>query len=182
MEDNSDEMVEATPTDLANSNDEQTPALPLDLTDTCNVEDFLNKGSTPPPMVEATPEIIITQTPENQPPPRYPLLRQRLNNKIPQIVTPEEPVLVPQTLFQSLQKIRKNHCKCLLNNWHRELKLSNRYIKYKLHRLEAAIEAELMAGQETPELLASMFMILVTNHVAENCSLTTLSKCICKPD
>ncbi len=40
----------------------------------------------------------------------------------------------------------------------RELKHNIRWTKYKLARMEAAIETELMAGQETPELLASMLI------------------------
>ena len=158
MENNFDDMVEATPADLATPKTEQSPALPLDLTDPGNVDDFLNRILERHPMVEVTPDIIIMQTPDNKPPPRYPLLCQRLANNTPIVDTPEEPILVPQTLLQSLQKISKNHSKRLLTNRHRDLKINTWYIKYKLHRLEAAIETELMAGQETPELLASMFM------------------------
>jgi len=156
--DNAEDIAEAAPEDLTTPNKDQGPAQPLDLANPIKVEAFLNKISEPRPMIEVTPEIIIVKTPHNQPPAGYPVLRQRLTNKAPIIDTPDKPIVVPQTLLQGLQKIAKNHSKRILTCKHRDLKNNIRYIKYKLARMEAAIESELMAGQETPELLASMFM------------------------
>jgi len=155
---NTDDIAEADPINLTTPNKDQGPAQPVDLSKPIKVEAFLNKISNPHPTVEVTPEIIEVKTPVNRPPAGYPVLRQRLASKPPIIDTPEETIVVPLTLLQGLQKIAKNHSKRLMTCPHRELKHNIRWIKYKLARMEAAIETELMAGQETPELLASMFM------------------------